>query len=191
MRQRKNAFAMMLFAQGTPMLLAGDEFGNSQNGNNNPYCQDNELSWVDWSGKRRDRELTEFVAQAIAYRRAHGCLHQVRELTCSDMLSTGYPDLSFHGDRAWYGDFGNVRRHLGCMYSGEYAQEKGFVYIAYNFHWETQEFALPLLPKKMAWHKVMDTSYKESFIAREGQEKLQEMKSFTVPARTIVILEGR
>lgn len=191
MRQRKNAFAMMLFAQGTPMLLAGDEFGNSQNGNNNPYCQDNELSWVDWSGRRRDRELTEFVAQAIAYRQKHGCLHQERELTGSDMLSTGYPDLSFHAERAWYGDFGNIKRHLGCMYSGEYAKEKCFIYIAYNFHWETQEFALPLLPKEQAWYKVMDTSLKESFIAQEGQEKLPEMKSFTVPARTIVILEGR
>lgn len=77
------------------------------------------------------------------------------------------------------------------MYSGEYAKEKCFIYIAYNFHWETQEFALPLLPKKQAWYKVMDTSLRESFIAQEGQEKLPEMKSFTVPARTIVILEGR
>lgn len=191
MRQRKNAIAMLLFAQGTPMLLAGDEFGNSQNGNNNPYCQDNELSWVDWSGRRRDRELLEFVQKAVAYRNMHRMLHQTRQMTCSDLLSTGYPDLSFHGERAWYGDFGHIRRHLGCMYSGAYAGEKGFLYIAYNFHWEAQEFALPLLPQKMVWYKVMDTSLRESFIPQEAQEKLPEAKSFTVLARTIVILEGK
>lgn len=191
MRQRKNAYAMLLFSQGTPMLLAGDEFGNSQNGNNNPYCLDNEVSWVDWSGKRRDSELTEFVKKAVAYRMAHKTLRQEKQLQGTDYLSTGYPDLSLHGSRAWYGDFDHIRRHIGCMYAGEYAGEKGFLYIAYNLHWDAQEFALPLLPKGEAWYKVMDTSLKESFLPEEAQEPLAGEKFFTVPPRTVVILEGR
>ena len=191
MRQRKNAYAMMLFSQGTPMLLAGDEFGNSQNGNNNPYCHDSELSWVDWSGCRKNRELTQFVERAIAYRKAHKVLHQSKELKLTDQLSSGFPDLSFHGERAWYGDFDGVNRHLGCMYSGRYAGEEGFLYIAYNFHWNPQEFALPLLPKGEFWYKVMDTSLKESFLEEEAQERMEGVKSFVVPARTIVILEGK
>lgn len=188
MRQRKNAYAMMLFSQGTPMLLAGDEFGNSQSGNNNPYCHDSELSWVDWSGTRRQKELTEFVQKAIAYRKAHRVLHQDKEPSLADMHSSGYPDLSFHGDRAWYGDFLRANRHLGCMYSGYYTGEEGFVYIAYNFHWNPQQFALPLLKKGQAWYKVMDTSLKESFIEDEA---LGDVKAFTVPSRTVVILEGK
>ena len=191
MRQRKNAYAMLLFSQGTPMLLAGDEFGNSQNGNNNPYCQDNEVSWVDWSGRKRDSELTEFVKQAVAYRKTHKVLRQKRQLQGTDYLSTGYPDLSFHGNRAWYGDFDHIRRHIGCMYAGEYAGEKGFLYIAYNLHWNKQEFALPLLPKGEAWYKAMDTSLKESFVPEDKQEHLSGEKFFTVPPRTVVILEGR
>lgn len=191
MRQRKNAYAMMLFAQGTPMLLAGDELGNTQDGNNNPYCHDSELTWVDWSKRRGNRELTDFVKAAIAYRKSHKVLHQGRELKCSDYLSSGYPDLSFHGDRAWYGDFEQPHRHLGCLYSGYYAGEEDFLYIAYNFHWDEQEFALPLLPKGQSWYKVMDTSQKESFPAQEMQECLKDAKAVLIPARTIVILEGR
>lgn len=191
MRQRKNAYAMLLLSQGTPMLLAGDEIGNSQNGNNNPYCHDSELTWVDWSRAKSNRELFEFVKAAIAYRRSHKVLHQERELTCSDYLSIGFPDLSFHGSRAWYGDFEQANRHLGCMYSGHYAKEEGFLYIAYNFHWDEQEFALPLLPKGQSWYRVMDTSKKESFIEADAQECIKDRKAFYVPARTIVILEGR
>ncbi len=191
MRQRKNAYAMLLFSQGVPMLLAGDEFGNSQEGNNNPYCHDSELSWVDWSTCRRQKELTEFVEKAIAYRKAHRVLHQAREPKLTDHLSSGYPALSFHSERAWYGDFCRSGRHLGCMYSGRYAGEEGFVYIAWNFHWNPKEFALPSLPKGQTWRKVMDTSLKESFPEEDAQEKIGEVKAFTVPGRTIIILEGK
>lgn len=191
MRQRKNAYAMMLFSQGTPMLLAGDEFGNSQNGNNNPYCHDNEITWVDWSRTKANKELSDFVREAIAYRKAHKVLHQSEELQCSDRLSSGFPDLSFHGSRAWYGDFDRANRHIGCMYSGHYAGEKGFLYLAWNFDWQEQELALPVLPTKTSWYKVMDTSLKESFLAEAAQECMENRKSFTVPPRTVIILEGR
>ncbi len=192
MRQRKNAFAMLLFSQGTPMLLAGDEFGNSQNGNNNPYCHDSELTWTDWTAARGNQELSRFVQEAIAYRRAHKVLHQESEPQCMDYRSLGYPDLSFHGERAWYGDFEQMGRGLGCLYCGEYAGEDGFLYIAYNFNWIPQEFALPLLPKGLGWHVAMDTSRKDSFLARDEQTALEEeTKAFSVPARTIVVLEGR
>lgn len=190
MRQRKNAYAMLLFSQGIPMLLAGDEIGNSQGGNNNPYCHDSELTWTDWSKSRSSRELTDFVKKAVAYRKAHKVLHQASELKCTDYLSSGFPDLSYHGDRAWYGDFDGPNRHLGSMYSGAYAGEKGYVYIAWNLHWGEQEFALPLLGKKERWYKVMDTSQRESF-TEEVLELSDQDKSILVPGRTVFILEGR
>lgn len=191
MRQRKNAYAMMLFSQGVPMLLAGDEFGNSQKGNNNPYCHDSELTWVDWSRRRSNKELVDFVREAIAYRRKHPTLHQKKELKGADTLSSGFPDLSFHGERAWYGDFDRATRHVGSMFSCRYAGETGFIYIAWNFDWVPQQFALPVLTKKEKWYKVMDTSEKESFLPEEKQEALAECKHFAVPPRTVVILEGR
>jgi glycogen operon protein len=190
LQQMKNAFVMMLLAQGTPMLLAGDEFANSQQGNNNPYCHDSELTWTDWSRKRSYRELTAFVKQLTAFRRDHGILHMKQELYCMDMHASGYPDLSFHGSNAWYGAFEPMNRYLGCMYDSSYAGEEGFLYIAYNFHWEAHDFALPLLPKQMSWRKVMDTSKKESFIAFDEQEIYEQEKSFEVSPRTVVILEA-
>lgn len=191
MRQRKNACAMLLFSQGTPMLLAGDEFGNSQQGNNNPYCHDSELSWTDWSQKRSNRELTQFVREAIAYRKEHAVLHQKNGLKGTDYLSCGFPDISFHGARAWYGDFDRAARHVGSMYAGRYAGEDGYIYIAWNFDWISQQFALPVLGRKEKWYKVMDTFEKESFIPKEKQEALPDGKYFLVPPRTVVILEGR
>lgn len=189
MRQKKNALAMVLFAQGTPMLLAGDEFGNSQNGNNNPYCHDSVLTWLDWSHSKSSRELTAFVKHALYYRGKHKMLHQSRELCCSDSRADGYPDVSYHGSRAWYWEFDRTSRHIGCLYAGSYAGESGFIYIAYNLHWSRQELALPLLPKELSWFKVMDTSLEQSFL--EEEEELGRVKTFEVPPRTIIILEGK
>lgn len=191
MKQRKNAYAMMLFSQGVPMLLAGDEFGNSQAGNNNPYCHDSELTWLDWNRKRSNKELMDFVREAIAYRKKHPTLHQKKELKGADTLSSGFPDVSFHGERAWYGDFDRATRHVGSMFSCRYAGEEGFIYIAWNFDWVPQQFALPVLNKKEKWYKVMDTSEKESFLPLEKQAVLAENKHFAVPPRTVIILEGR
>ncbi len=190
-RQRKNAYAMLLLSQGTPMLLAGDEFGNTQDGNNNPWCQDSELTWLNWNRTKASLELTRFVRELIAFRKAHPCLHQKREPQCADYRSIGFPDLSYHGERAWYGDLRQSTLHMGCMYTGAYAQEEGFLYIAWNFHWKEQSFALPLLPKQHSWVRVMDTSLKESFPEEDGQENLGDARMFSVPPRTVVILEGR
>ncbi|MCD7736137.1 MAG: hypothetical protein LUI07_04110 [Lachnospiraceae bacterium] len=191
MRQRKNACAMMLLSQGTPMLMAGDEFGNSQNGNNNPWCHDSELTWLDWNHTKAGRELTEFVRRLIAYRKEHRVLRQNMQLQCTDYLSSGYPDLSFHGERAWYGDLGQSNLHMGCMYSGHYAGEEGFLYIAWNFHWEEQQLALPLIPDSYSWFCVMDTSLTESFPPSCRQRNLGNSRAFSVTPRTVVILEGK
>lgn len=191
LQQRKNAYAMMLFSQGTPMLLAGDEIGNSQDGNNNPYCHDSILSWTDWSHKKSSTELTSFVRQAIAFRKKHKVLHQETELQCTDHHASGFPDLSYHSDRAWYGDFDRMKLHIGCMYAGDYVGEEGFLYLAWNFHWDSQSFALPLLPKQNRWHVVMDTSRKNSFLEQDEQMLASDAKCYTVPPRAVVILEGR
>lgn len=188
-RQIRNAFLMLLLANGTPMIQAGDEFGNSQGGNNNPYCLDNETSWTDWKAARRNEELTAFVRQVLAFRKRHRILHMPQELKIMDTLSCGYPDLSYHGNRAWYGEFENGNREIGVMYCGQYAGEENFIYVAYNLHWEEHEFALPNLPEHMGWYEAIDSAWG---VYSEGEEPAYiGQRSFTVPGRTIKVLVGR
>ena len=188
-RQLRNAFLMLLLAAGTPMIQAGDEFGNSQGGNNNPYCLDNETSWTDWKAARKNEGLTAFVRELIAFRKRHRILHMPKELRMMDTLSCGYPDISFHGNRAWYGEFDNGNREIGIMYCGAYAGEDEFIYVAYNLHWKEKEFALPNLPEGMRWHVAIDSS---CGIYPQGEEPLcASEKMFSVPERTIKVLIGR
>lgn len=189
-RQMKNAVLILMLSQGVPMLMAGDEFGNSQNGNNNPYCLDNETSWVSWNRYGRDASFTEFVKKAIRFRKDHRILHMEKELRMTDYKTFGYPDLSYHSSKAWYGGFEYESRQLGMMFCGRYAGEKEFLYAAYNFHPLEQELALPKLPEGMKWYKTIDTSLKDSFTAAE--EMVPETnRTCLIPARTIIVLTGR
>lgn len=193
MKQIKNAFLLLLLSQGTPMLLAGDEIGNSQEGNNNPYCQDNEISWVDWNLNKKNQEILQFVKDVIAFRKRHKILHMPYELRVMDTVSCGYPDVSYHGSRAWYGAFEHTNRQVGVMYCGFYAGEDIFLYTAYNMHWVEHEFALPHLPENLDWYTAIDTGKSDgNCVYEEGSEPLLEVQNiFTVLPITIVVLIGR
>ncbi len=196
-RQIKNAFLMMLLSQGVPMIYHGDEFGNSQSGNNNAYCQDNATGWTDWKGLSRNQGLRKFVKDAIAFRKAHPVLHMPVELKGVDYLTKGFPDVSLHGERAWYLSYENTSRLLGMMYYGAYAREKedlevaedDFIYIGYNFHWENRSLALPNLPEGMCWKKIADTSLHGTGFCLEEEEEYK--KSIEIGPRAIVVLLGR
>ena len=189
LQQMKNAFLLLLFSQGTPMILAGDEFGNSQRGNNNPYCQDNEISWLEWNGLKKQAELFAFVKTAIAFRKSHPLLHQARELQGTSGSSLGYPDVSCHGRQAWYENFEAASRHFGMMYCGQEAKEGTYLYVAYNLHWNEQDFALPRLPDGLSWQLVFDTE--DGIPSSEKEIRWIDQKSFKVPPRSILVLEGR
>lgn len=190
-RQMRNAFLMMLLGQGTPMIYGGDEIANSQNGNNNAWCQDNPIGWVNWKNKKKYKELVEFVKKAIAFRKEHPILHTRGELKGMDYLALGYPDVSLHSQRAWYTHFDNVCRCVGMMYSEAYAQEgrEELLYVAYNFHWEPRLLALPNLPEGMKWQVVLDTFSPEGFL--EEPREAEEEKTITVQPRTIMVLLGK
>ena len=106
-----------------------------------------------------------------------------------DQQAYGYPDLSYHGSKAWYADFGYAQRTLGMLYCGSYVKEEHFLYVMYNLHPQEQELALPKLPEKMNWYKKIDTSLKES-ILEEKEQIDQKKKTVTVPGRTIIVLTG-
>ena len=132
--QVRNAFFLLLLAQGTPCILAGDEFYNSQKGNNNVYCQDNETGWVDWSRLKTDDTLFTYVKSLISFRKKHPCLHRREELKGLDRTACGMPDVSYHGENAWQVRSEVYSRQLGVLYAGEDIGDTD-CFIAYNMHW--------------------------------------------------------
>lgn len=194
LRQMANAVLMVMLSQGTPMLYAGDEFGNSQAGNNNAWCQDNAIGWTDWKCLKKNEKFYRFVKQAVVFRRAHPILHMPSELKGTDYQAKGFPDISFHGERAWYLSYENTSRLLGVMYCGLYAEKADgtpddFIYAAYNFHWENRALALPNLPEGMKWEKIADTAAitADTFVRTDGEAY---EKAVEVGPRSIVVLLG-
>lgn len=192
MKQMKNALVFLFLAQGTPMITAGDEFCNSQEGNNNPYCQDNETGWVIWKNNKHTREIHDFVKMLIDLRKTHPVLRPEREFRIMDYAACGFPDLSYHGDMAWSPRFDNHLRHIGVMICGKYArltrtQEDDFFYFAYNMHWEDHTFALPKLPKGLKWSiKELTCDDVAGTIVHKTLDEWAD--KVTVPDRTVAIL---
>lgn len=192
-RQAKNALAMVCLAQGIPLIASGDEFGNSQNGNNNSYCQDNRIGWVNWRGAVYHTELTEFLKDLLTFRRSHPVIHLGKPVKMNDYKGIGYPDLSYHCEIPWVVGFEPSRQSVGIMYCGRYAGEaeaKGhdFVYIAYNFHNGKQFLALPKLPKGEKWALLMDTALNRPFLKEELLLEKQDM--IEIAGMSIRILVG-
>ena len=213
-KMMRNALMLVMLSQGTPVLLAGDEFCNSQNGNNNPYCQDNEISWLNWNLTKPGKEMLEFTRALIAYRKNAAFLHAKKEFTMLDMYHCGYPDLSYHGEEAWRAELANYNHHVGIMYSNvetlEHAGEKTVIetgkksglknadadaaktkqnvklwYVAYNMHWEKKQFSLPKLDKEKTWKVVMTTG--ETVKELEGATK---SATFELAERSITVFEA-
>lgn len=163
MKQLRNAFALLMLSQGTPYFFMGDEFGRTQRGNNNPYCQDNAVTWVNWKDLEKRSDLYAYVQGLIRLRRRHSIFHLERECRLMDYRSCGNPDLSYHGSEAWRPSWERYNRHIGILLNGAYGREEneGCWYIAVNMHWESHDFALPKLPRGQTWRKVFCTEDEE------------------------------
>ena len=149
-RQIKNALAMLLVSQGVPMILMGDEVGRTQDGNNNAYCHDNELSWLDWGLRRGERRPVPLHQRADRLPpRASGAAQPLASQR-PGLVGSGYPDISWHGTAAWQPDWSGSSRTLAFMLSGKNARggavQDDFVYVAMNTHWDGHWFELPQLP---------------------------------------------
>ena len=179
-RQIKNAMCLLMFAQSTPLIFMGDEFGNTQFGNNNPYCQDNLTTWLDWSLQEKNTEVFCFWKDLVRFRRENALLHPETELKMMDYLGVGYPDLSFHGSEAWRPCTEPFYRQLGMMLCGKYAEsnhgdvvnteavrtdgdtdDAGMIYIAMNMYRDTCEMGLPKVPEGKRWKLVITTIAKD------------------------------
>ncbi len=185
-RQVKNACALLMLSRGVPMILAGDEFRNSQGGNNNAYCQDNAVSWLDWSDLQKNRSVFEFFQTMIAFRAEHPVLRRKEFYTATN--SSGYPELSFHGERAWQFDATRPFHTFGFMFAETVADHGAardcFVYCGVNTHWEERTMELPIIPAGMRWTKV---AYTPEAIA--GDRPVVE-GSITLAPRSLMVLVG-
>ncbi len=185
-KQMKNAFALLLLSQGTPCILAGDEFANSQEGNNNVYCQDNEVGWLNWNQLEKEGWLFQYVKDMILFRKRHPILHWKEPLLGIDTMRCGIPDISYHGEDAWQVPAEVASRQLGIMYCGVCAKDED-CFVAYNLHWIKHSFALPSLGEEKTWYLVADTTNGVS----QHPTAVIEQKKVTLEERTIAIYLGR
>ncbi|OYQ63491.1 glycogen debranching enzyme GlgX [Pseudanabaena sp. SR411] len=195
-RQIKNAIAMLMVSQGVPMLLMGDEVGRTQNGNNNTYCHDNELSWLDWHLQTKNPDILEFVKHCIAFRRSHPVLRNPNHFRNQDYVGSGYADITWHGTKAWNADWSEGNRVIAFMLCGKHAKggtvEDNYIYVAMNMHWQTQWFELPSLPQSLQWHIFANTGAIFSSSHLPGTEPmLDDQSGLLVGDRSVVILVGK
>lgn len=184
-KQIRNAFFILLLSQGTPCILAGDEFGNTQKGNNNVYCQDNATAWLDWSRIAKEEELLSFVKGLISFRKQHKLLYPDKEMKGIDYTSCGVPDISYHGENAWRAPSEIASRQLGVYISGQ--NEKEALFTAYNMHWLPHTFALPTLPKGKHWYETASTQ--EGVL--EVPRLLKNAREVKLEERTIKVFIGK
>ncbi len=193
----KNVLALLMLCRGVPMILSGDELGNTQFGNNNAYCQDNEISWLNWNDLEKNRELFDFAKKMIGFRHDHPVLRHNKFFHNRDYMNTGYADISWHGTQAWNADWGGGSRTLAFLLDGKHAKdgavEDNYIFVAINMHWESHTFDIPHPPEGIKWYLAANTDMPEgSDIFANGEEVLLEHQyHFLVGARSIVVLIGK
>jgi isoamylase len=196
-RQIKNAVAILMVSQGVPMLLMGDEVGRTQYGNNNTYCQDNDLNWFDWELINTNADLLRFFRQTIAFRRAHPVLRNNQFFQNRDYVGSGYSDISWHGTRAWNADWSDGSLTLAFLLDGRHAHggaaADDSIYVAMNAHWEGHQFEIPGLPEGKHWHVFANTEMgsPEDVWEPGAEPRLDDQRYFWLGPRSVVILVGR
>jgi glycogen operon protein len=192
-QMKKNAFCLLMLSRGVPMFLMGDEFGRTQRGNNNAYCLDNQISWVDWTQLEHNAELHRFVRTMIAFRRAHPVLQGRTFFQNRDSVGSGLPDFSFHGTQKWYADFSSGSRCLAFLLCGKHSTpHDSDMYIAMNMYWDALAFEVPHVPDKAPWHVAVNTSMRApDDIYLSDARPLADQTVITVGGRSIMVLITR
>lgn len=182
----KNAFAALLCSRGTAMFFAGDEFCNTQFGNNNAYCQDNIISWLDWSRLEEFKEIHDFVRHMIQFRKEHPILRKMTKPS-----SCQFPEISVHNGTPFNASTDYKTKLIGIMYAGRNEQdtEDDIVFYCMNAYWEPLVTQLPVLPNGKHWH--VDTNTNAEYFDGEdftAKTEFLGVNTIRVPARTTIIL---
>jgi glycogen operon protein len=192
----KNHACVLLFACGTPMILGGDEFARTQLGNNNAYCQDNEMSWFNWEAAANNEDLTEFFRKAIAFVRRFPVLQRRRFALGQDLDADGIPDLTWFGTDEANPRWSDAESRTLCVQLDPGAGDPGGVqrlFFIYNGHYQTVPVRLPPLDRSLAWHRAIDTSLPagEDFSDPGSEVRLNPPGSYVANSRSTVVLLAR
>ena len=185
-RMVKNAFATLMCSRGPAMFYAGDEFCNTQFGNNNAYCQDNKISWLDWTRLEEYQEIYQFFRYMIKFRKEHGVIRKSMK-----SASCGYPKISIHNGYPWNGSTDYNTRLIGVMYAGRNAEDTkdDIVFYGMNAYWKPLDMQLPGLPEGMGWKVCVNT-----FVEYKDGKDIGAETEFTfgakirIPPRSVVVL---
>lgn len=187
-RMVKNAFATLLCSRGPAMFYAGDEFCNTQFGNNNAYCQDNIISWLDWTRLEKYKEVHDFVRYMIAFRKKHPVIRKATKHAVSNL-----PEVSIHNGYPWNAGTDESTRLIGIMYAGRNEEDTcdDVVFYCINAFWEPLMMQLPELPAGLQWKICANTSVEyEDGRDVEAYTGFFQKKAVRVPARTVIVLES-
>ncbi|HPZ10124.1 MAG TPA: glycogen debranching protein GlgX [Candidatus Eremiobacteraeota bacterium] len=192
-RQVKNFVTVLMLSQGTPMILSGDEMFKTHKGNNNPYCQDNELNWLDWKELKKHKEIFRFFKEVIAFRKAHPALRRKDFFTGLEHNKDGISDITWHGIKPYRPDWSYESRSIAFMIDGRkeetgYHEDDNCIYAAVNAYWKPLEFELPYPGKEKFWYRVIDTALvSPKDILPQGKEVKIRKTSYKVQGRSVVV----
>lgn len=184
--QKRNLLYLLFLSSGSPCILSGDEFGNSQNGNNNVYCQDNETAWLDWSEYYKNQDFFLFLKDLISLRKSYGAFHPFRELDGGKKDQMGIPEISYHGVNAWEFDQSEENRSFSIFCHFEEKREE-YTFAMYNMDWKEKQMALPDLPSGKVWIEVANT---EKGILK-GNDTICAERLMRIGPRNIKVFVGK
>jgi len=187
-KQIKNFYSLIFFSQGTPMILMGDETRRTQQGNNNAYCQDNDISWFDWDLVDKNQELLSFVKHLIAFTQSMELFSLDKILTTKEVI--GEPHLIWHGTKPHKPDWNDYSRSLA--FSLSYPEHNEYLYVVLNAYWDGLVFRLPVLNNGLKWHRIIDTNLPHSQDFQNPLTSNPLLKSlYKVASRSVVVFVGK
>jgi glycogen operon protein len=194
-QQIKNFFTTLLISLGTPMILGGDEIGRTQKGNNNAYCQDNQISWYDWSLLEKNKGLFRFVKEMIAFRLRHPCFMRPEFYTGHDGSYNAIPDINWYDEKGGNPDWDHLGYPLALLINGRHAdvtrdRDSNDFYLMFNASLDPVVFSIPAANDRRQWFRAVDTTMiSPNDILPEGSEEpLALSTKYKVKSRSVVIL---
>jgi isoamylase len=192
-RQVRNLATILLLSRGVPMILAGDEMGRTQLGNNNSYCQDNEISWIDWDLAEKNADLLRFFRLLIAFRKSHLSL---RHKSFTDRPGEPGFTVTWHGITPYKPDWSSESRNIAVQISEKAPEDPSKItdiYISANAYWDRLVLTLPPLTGKRRWFRALDTGLESpDDISEQGDEPcLQDQYMYKIRSRSVVVLVGK
>jgi glycogen operon protein len=188
-QQIRNFATILMLSRGVPMFVAGDEVRNTQHGNNNAYCQDNQISWFDWTNPTKHADLFRFWRRMIEFRKKNSTFQQ-NAFFNGEVNKRGLKDVTWHGTKLYSPGWGDSQaRALGFTLAG--FDEDPDIHVMMNMYWEALEMDVPVIAGRQ-WSRMVDTSLPSlSDIVDWGTEAVCAAPNYRVSARSIVVLLNR